>query len=88
MSLNRKQILGKMGFWTFVILAGITAYGVGLYQGSIFRIQRTLASLQRPVPVEMVNQASSQLNPPLPAPSSPSNSPSNTQNQKSHSKSH
>lgn len=86
MSLNGKQARRKMGFWSALILAGVAAYGMGLYQGSQFRMQRSIASTQKPLPVDIAKQANAGLNPQVPGSSLPSNSPGNIQNLKSRSK--
>lgn len=96
MSSKGPQVRRKIGVWSFLILAGLVAYGLGLYQGSQFRMQRTIASMQKPMPVEIQSEVqgaapTAGLAKPSKGPSkaaSPSNSPSNTELPKSHSKSH
>jgi hypothetical protein len=77
---SRKQIQKRVGFWLLFISAGIAAYGLGLYQGSLFRVNRMVASIAKPVLVD--------LKPSDPKPSGPLNNPSNTADLKLHSKSH
>ncbi len=40
----RRKIQQKLGFWLLLISAGVVAYGIGLHQGSLFRMSRTIAS--------------------------------------------
>ncbi len=44
-----KQIAKRMKIWVGLIAAGAFAYGLGLSQGSAFRMKRSMASLQAPV---------------------------------------
>lgn len=89
MSSIRLQVRKKLMFWSSLICAGVVAYGFGLYQGSQNRMQRTIASMQKPVPVEMpvavlpANEAKAEINPQGRGTSALSNSLNNTQPQKS-----
>jgi hypothetical protein len=74
----RRQFQQKLAVWLLLISAGVLAYGVGLYQGSQFRMNRTIASLAKPVVVDLKS-----VDPSLGGLSS---SPGNTESPKSHSK--
>jgi hypothetical protein len=50
--LQQGQVARKLRTWAWLIAAGAFAYGLGLSQGSSFRMKRTIASLQRPIVVE------------------------------------
>ena len=41
--------------WGSLILTGILAYGVGLYQGSHYRIERSVAAITTPTPAPLTN---------------------------------
>jgi hypothetical protein len=73
----RRLFQQKLAVWLLLISAGVLAYGVGLYQGSQFRMNRAIASTQKPVVVDLKN---ADLSPAL-----PSSNPSNTESPKSHS---
>ena len=75
----RREVKQKLVLWVLLISAGVLAYGVGLYQGSLFLMNRNIASTQKPVPVEIKTASEA-------APVAPSNNPGNTALQKSHSK--
>ncbi len=89
MSLIAMQIRRKIAVWAVLIGTGILAYGLGLYQGSQFRMQRSVASSQKAIPAEIPAPAPEAIKPqPVNSASSPSNNPSNTQSPKSRSGSH
>lgn len=80
----RRQFQQKLWVWLLLISAGVLAYGVGLYQGSQYRMSRMVASVAKPVAVEIAPAA---VMPVGPKPVELSGSPGNTGSPKSHSKS-
>lgn len=77
----RREFKQKLGLWLLLISAGVVAYGIGLYEGSMFRMSRNIASIQKPVPVEIKTAEAGFVGPVL-----PSSTPSNTAPLKSRSK--
>lgn len=51
MNLSGMALGRRIGLWILMMSAGLVAYGVGLYQGSAFRMGRMMASEGYPVPV-------------------------------------
>jgi len=74
----RQKFQQKLGLWLLLISAGVLAYGLGLHQGSMFRMNRTVASNQKPVVAE--------IKPEDQGPVAPLGTLGNTESPKSHSK--
>jgi high-affinity Fe2+/Pb2+ permease len=69
----------KLGLWMLLISAGVIAYGLGMWQGSQFRMNRMIASIAKPVVASGLAPTSSGL-------VGPSNTPGNTESPKTRSK--
>lgn len=87
MNLSGLNLWRRIGLWVLMICAGLLSYGFGLYQGSAFRMQRTIASEGRMVPVIIESNAGTMdvlkvkdASEPTPMPSKPSSSTSNNRN--------
>ena len=77
----------KLGLWLLLISAGVVAYGLGLWQGSQFRMSRMIASVGKPVVASGLKlETKPETKPEDPTPVAPSNTPGNTGSPKSHSK--
>jgi len=74
----RQKFQQKVWMWLLLISAGVVAYGLGLHQGSMFRMSRAVASNQKPVVAE--------IKPEDLGPVAPSGTPGNIESPKSHSK--
>jgi hypothetical protein len=69
----------KLGLWLLLISAGVVAYGLGMWQGSQFRMNRMIASISKPVVAAELTATPSAFVGPL-------NTPSSTESLKKHSK--